>query len=75
MIEGLVAILIVTFVAMVVGLITRINFSIVVLQMIGALITVYLLIRVRVKISKAEKENLRAKIEELQRKIETVGKI
>jgi len=37
-------------------------------------IVVYLLVRVRVKISKAEKEKLREKIDELEKKISTIGK-
>lgn len=43
-------------------------------QIVILLLIAYLLIRVRVKISRAEKEKLRAMIEELEQKIESLGK-
>jgi hypothetical protein len=43
-------------------------------QLLSALVVVYLLIRVRVKIAKAEKEKLKSKIDELEQKIESLAK-
>lgn len=73
MVEGLISVLILAFVTLIFGLIKELPL-IIVPQIVLILVVVYLLIRVRVKISKAEKEKLRAKIEELEKKIGSLGK-
>jgi len=72
MIEGLIAILFISFVSLIITLLGKWGVwgvFVIVLQAISVLISAYLLIRVRVKISRAEKEILRAKIDELEGKI------
>lgn len=73
MIEGLIIVLILAFLTLIIA-VAKAWYFIIIPQAIIAGLVVFLLIRVRVKISKAEKEKLRAKIEELERKIESLGK-
>lgn len=63
-----------SFVALIIALIATAGWFVVVPQALSALVVVYLLIRVRVKIAKAEKERLRSKIDDLERKIESLAK-
>ncbi|MGB3340162.1 MAG: hypothetical protein WBB37_01610 [bacterium] len=72
MIEGLVSVLILSFLTLIFG-ITKDLLIIIIPQVILILIVIFLLVRVRVKISKAEKEKLRSKIDELEDKIGTIG--
>jgi membrane protein implicated in regulation of membrane protease activity len=77
MIEGLITILFMSFVSLIITLLGKWGVwgvLVIVLQAISVLISAYLLIRVRVKISRAEKEKLRFKIEELEGKITSMGK-
>jgi hypothetical protein len=73
MVEGLISVLILAFVTLIFGIIQE-SQPIIVTQIILIIVLIYLLVRVRVKISRAEKEKLREKIEELEHKIETLGK-
>ena len=73
MIEGLVVVLILSFLTLIFGIVTK-SLIIIVPQAALVVIIIYLLIRVRVKISKREKEKLRAKIEELEKKLEGISK-
>jgi hypothetical protein len=72
MIEGLVSVLILSFLTLIFG-IAKGLLEIMIPQIILLGIIVYLLIRVRVKIARAEKEKLRYKIEELEGKIKTMA--
>uniref|UniRef100_A0A7C4TH96 Uncharacterized protein n=1 Tax=candidate division WOR-3 bacterium TaxID=2052148 RepID=A0A7C4TH96_UNCW3 len=73
MVECLIVILILSFFSLVIG-VAR-NIPLIIVPQLGIiLVVVYLLVRVRVKISKAEKEKLRKKIEELEAKIEGLVK-
>jgi Flp pilus assembly protein TadB len=74
MVEGLIIILICAFVTVIAAIIAKVGLFMIILQFVIAGIVIYLLIRVRVKISKAEKENLRAHIDELEKKIDTLTK-
>ncbi|HEC78152.1 MAG TPA: hypothetical protein ENI34_03295 [candidate division WOR-3 bacterium] len=73
MVEGLVGVLILAFLTLIIGIILK-SMWVVIPQILLICIVVYLLVRVRVKISKAEKEKLREKIDELEKKISTIGK-
>jgi len=73
MVEGLISVLILSFLTLVFGLLKDLMI-IIIPQVILIGVVIYLLVRVRVKISKAEKEKLRAKIEDLEKKIEGLGK-
>jgi MFS superfamily sulfate permease-like transporter len=73
MIEGLISVLVLAFVTLIVGIVIK-SWWVMVPQIILAAIVVFLLVRVRVKIAKAEKEKLRAKIDELEEKIGSLGK-
>jgi cell division protein FtsB len=73
MVEGLISILILSFLTLVFGLLKDLMI-IIIPQVILIGVVIYLLVRVRVKISKAENEKLRAKIEDLEKKIEGLGK-
>lgn len=73
MIEVLVAILILSFLSLIFSIMEKF-IPVNIFQVVMIALTVYLLIRVRVKISRAEKEKLRAKIEELEKKIESMRK-
>ena len=73
MIEGLIAVLVLTFFSLIVGIIIK-SMWIIVPEIAIVCIVVFLLVRVRVKIAKAEKEKLRAKIDELEQKITSIGK-
>ena len=73
MIEGLISIFILGSVTLVFGIIGGF-LQIIMPQVILLGIVIYLLIRVRVKIARGEKEKLRYKIEELEEKIEAVAK-
>jgi len=73
MIEGLISVLILAFITLIFGIIQN-SQPIIIIQIILILIVIYLLVRVRVKISRAEKEKLRSKIEQLEKKIESIGK-
>jgi len=72
MIEGLVSVLILSFLTLIFG-IAKGLLEIMIPQIILLGIIVYLLIRVRVKIARAEKEKLKYKIEELEGKIKTMA--
>jgi membrane protein implicated in regulation of membrane protease activity len=77
MIEGLIIILFVAFVSLIITLIGKWGVAgivVITLQAISILISSYLLIRVRVKMSRAEKEKLKAKIDELEGKIDSMVK-
>jgi hypothetical protein len=73
MIEGLVSVLILAFVTLIFGIVGG-HLQIIIPQLILLGVIVYLLIRVRVKIARAEKEKLRNKIDELEDKIKTMVK-
>lgn len=72
MIEGLVAVLILSFLTLIFGIIGG-YLQIIIPQVILLAVIAYLLIRVRVKIARAEKEKLRSKIDELETKIQTLA--
>jgi len=72
MIEGLVSVLILSFLTLIFGIAGGL-LEIIIPQIILLGIIVYLLIRVRVKIARGEKEKLRYKIEELEGKIKTMA--
>lgn len=75
MIEGLIVILFLSFVGLIIALVGNwgvLGVVLVILQALGVITTGYLLVRVRVKISRAEKEKLKAKIEDLEKKINSV---
>ncbi len=72
MIEGLVAVLILSFLTLIFGIIGG-YLQIIIPQVILLVVIAYLLIRVRVKIARAEKEKLRSKIDELETKIQTLA--
>jgi uncharacterized membrane protein len=73
MIEGLVAVLILSFVTFIFGIIGG-YLHIIIPQVVLLSVIIYLLIRVRVKIARGEKEKLRYKIDELEKKIKTMAK-
>lgn len=73
MVEGLISVLILSFLTLIFGFVWN-WLQIIIPQVILSGVVIYLLVRVRVKISKAEKEKLRAKIEDLEKKIEGLGK-
>jgi hypothetical protein len=73
MVEGLVTVLILSFITLVFGIIGG-YLQVIIPQIILLGVIVYLLIRVRVKIARAEKENLRYKIDELELKIKAMAK-
>ncbi len=73
MVEGLICVLILSFLTLIFGFVWN-WLQIIIPQVILSGVVIYLLVRVRVKISKAEKEKLRAKIEDLEKKIEGLGK-
>ena len=73
MVEGLIGVLFLSFLTLIFGIILK-STLVIIPQIVLVLVVVFLLIRVRVKISKAEKEKLREKIEELEKKIESLGK-
>ncbi len=72
MVEGLIVILVFCFVTLIFGIIKQL-LMVIIPQVVSILVILYLLIRVRVKISRAEKEKLRAKIDELENKISSIG--
>ncbi|MEO0184691.1 MAG: hypothetical protein ABIL22_08600 [candidate division WOR-3 bacterium] len=74
MVESLVVIMIVSFLSLIFSMIQKWWTPVIIFQIVTLVLTAYLLIRIRVKISRAEKEKLRAKIEELEKKIESLGK-
>jgi hypothetical protein len=73
MIEGLGAVLVLSFITLIFGIIGG-YLQIIIPQILLLGVIVYLLIRVRVKIARAEKEKLRYKIDELEEKIKTMAK-
>lgn len=73
MVEGLISVLILSFLTLIFGFVWN-WLQIIIPQVILIGVVIYLLVRVRVKISKAEKEKLRAKIDDLEKKIEGLGK-
>ncbi|MCK4250421.1 hypothetical protein KAX97_03185 [candidate division WOR-3 bacterium] len=73
MVEGLISVLILSFLTLIFGFVWN-WLQIIIPQVILIGVVIYLLVRVRVKISKAEKEKLREKIEDLEKKIEGLGK-
>lgn len=72
MIEGLIGVLVLAFITLIVGLVIK-SWWVMVPQMAILAVVIYLLVRVRVKISRAEKEKLRAKIDELENKIGSIA--
>lgn len=72
MVEGLGLVMILAFVTLIFGII-RGAIQIVIPQILLLSVVIYLLIRVRVKIAKAEKEKLRSRIDELEGKIKTLA--
>jgi hypothetical protein len=72
MIEGLVSVLILSFITLVFGIISGL-LQVIIPQIILLGVIIYLLIRVRVKIARAEKEKLKYKIDELEKKIKTMA--
>ncbi len=73
MVEVLVVVLILSFLSLIFSMMQKF-IPINIFQIIVIVLTAYLLVRIRVKISRAEKEKLSAKIEELEKKIESLGK-
>lgn len=73
MVEGLGAVAILSFITLILAIIGG-HLQIVIPQILLLGVIVYLLIRVRVKIARAEKEKLRYKIDELEEKIKTMAK-
>ena len=73
MIEGLIAVLILGFLTLIFGIIGGF-LQIIIPQAILLAVIIYLLIRVRVKIARAEKEKLRSKIDQLEDKIKIMSK-
>ncbi|KPK62702.1 hypothetical protein AMJ83_10015 [candidate division WOR_3 bacterium SM23_42] len=73
MIEGLIAVLILGFLTLIFGIIGGF-LQIIIPQAILLAVIIYLLIRVRVKIARAEKEKLRSRIDQLEGKIKTMAK-
>lgn len=73
MIEGLIAVLILGFLTLIFGIIGG-YLQIIIPQAILLAVIIYLLIRVRVKIARAEKEKLRSRIDLLEDKIKTMTK-
>lgn len=76
MIEGLIIILFLSFIGLIIALVGQrgaMGLVVVIIESLVVLITAYLLIRVRVKISHAEKEKLKAKISELEDKINSIS--
>jgi len=73
MAEVLIIVLILSFLSSIFSMMQKFM-PINIFQIIILVLTAYLLIRIRVKISRAEKEKLRAKIEDLEKKIESLGK-
>jgi uncharacterized membrane protein YfcA len=71
MIEGLAAILIFSLITLIFAIIGG-YLQIIIPQFILLGVVIYLLIRVRVKIARGEKEKLRYKIDELEKKIKTM---
>jgi membrane protein implicated in regulation of membrane protease activity len=72
MIEGLIGVLVLAFITLIIGIIIK-SWWVMAPQMAILAVIIYLLVRVRVKISRAEKEKLRAKIEELEDKIGSIA--
>jgi TctA family transporter len=72
MVEGLVSVLILAFITLLFGVLKG-YVQVIIPQFALLAIVIFLLIRVRVKIAKAEKEKLRTRIDELEKKIETLG--
>ncbi|MEO0137095.1 MAG: hypothetical protein ABIL40_05580 [candidate division WOR-3 bacterium] len=72
MVEILIVLLILSFLSLIFSILQR-HLPLSICQSLIILLTIYLLIRVRVKISRAEKEKLRAKIEELEKKIASLS--
>lgn len=72
MIEGLISVLILAFVTLIFGIAGG-HIQVIIPQVILLGVIIYLLIRVRVKIARAEKEKLRHKIDELEEKIKTMA--
>jgi len=72
-IEGLVSVLILAFVTLIFGIVGG-HIQVIIPQVVLLGVIIYLLIRVRVKIARAEKEKLRHKIDELEDKIKTMAK-
>ena len=72
MVEGLIVILVFSFFTLIFGLIYK-RLVISIPQVASIIVLLYLLIRVRVKISRAEKEKLKDKIDELEQKISSLG--
>ncbi|MGB7055422.1 MAG: hypothetical protein WBE28_08900 [bacterium] len=73
MIEGLVSVLVLSFITLIFGIIGGL-LQVIIPQIILLGVIIYLLIRVRVKIARAEKEKLKYKIDELEEKIKTMVK-
>lgn len=72
MVEGLVSVLIMAFITLLFGVLKG-YFQVIIPQVVLLAVVIFLLIRVRVKIAKAEKEKLRTRIDELEKKIETLA--
>jgi len=72
MIEGLVSVLVLSFITLIFGIVGGF-LQIIIPQILLLGVIIYLLIRVRVKIARAEKEKLRFKIDELEKKIKTMA--
>jgi hypothetical protein len=70
--QGLGLVLVLSFVTLLFGIVGR-YVQIIIPQLLVSGVIVYLLIRVRVKIAKAEKEKLRSKIDELEDKIRSLA--
>lgn len=73
MIEGLVIVLVLSFLTLIFGVAGRL-LQIIVPQILLLGVIIYLLIRVRLKMARREKENLRKRIDELEDKIKTFAK-
>ena len=73
MVEALVAVLVLSFLTLIFGIAGR-SLQIIIPQVLLLCVVIYLLVRVRLKMARREKENLRKKIDDLEEKIKSFTK-
>lgn len=73
MVEALVAVLVLSFLTLIFGIAGR-SLQIIIPQVLLLCVVIYLLVRVRLKMARREKENLRKKIDDLEEKIKSFAK-
>ena len=73
MVEALVAVLVLSFLTLIFGVAGR-SLQIIIPQVLLLCVVIYLLVRVRLKLARREKENLRKKIDDLEEKIKSFTK-